>query len=411
MEVLKERQGRYECGLPLDPLFSPSEQLGGKPWSNAIKQMCSGPGLTRWQMHFHPEIAPAIAHEGVYFWLFYHFLGPEAADELNIQVERQYLFVPLANPVDFPGLHERLMKEQSRSKGITFTYTYKGSDLRKPLSCRISQLAQEHFLALLMMLSLLVVTGHFAQHFYLKHYIRKEVLKLIRLHSQQAGDTAVSRGIPTESIYNLLCHRVARGGTIPRLLLRNRLTVELVEDACQELLWNPETGVHSYRLHESNHWWAEDTTSSFPAESEAAEENKQSVWNSIGPTVGMAQNSEAANSPSLGAHIPQWERESPHTRESGSNPLYSWRYGDSPPRGHLWKQDSLDSAADYFATSNAGERMAIKMYENGASEGMKPAKGLDDYLGLMRELRELRRASHAISGELSRDRHLRSPNM
>lgn len=55
--------------------------------------------------------------------------------------------------------------------------------------------------------------------------------------------------------------------------------------------------------------------------------------------------------------------------------------------------------------------MAIKMYENGASEGMKPAKGLDDYLGLMRELRELRRASHAISGELSRDRHLRSPNM
>lgn len=91
MEVLKERQGRYECGLPLDPLFSPSEQLGGKPWSNAIKQMCSGPGLTRWQMHFHPEIAPAIAHEGVYFWLFYHFLGPEAADELNIQVGKKLI--------------------------------------------------------------------------------------------------------------------------------------------------------------------------------------------------------------------------------------------------------------------------------------------------------------------------------
>lgn len=91
MEVLKERQGRYECGLPLDPLFSPSEQLGGKPWSNAIKQMCSGSGLTRWQMHFHPEIAPAIAHEGVYFWLFYHFLAPEAADELNIQVRKNLI--------------------------------------------------------------------------------------------------------------------------------------------------------------------------------------------------------------------------------------------------------------------------------------------------------------------------------
>lgn len=93
-ELLKERQGRYECGLPLDPLFSPSDQLGEKPWSKAIKKMCSGPGVTRWQMHFHPDIAPAIADEGVYFWLFYHFLTAEAAAEIDIQVRNSCCVEP-----------------------------------------------------------------------------------------------------------------------------------------------------------------------------------------------------------------------------------------------------------------------------------------------------------------------------
>lgn len=86
VEILKERQGRYDCGYPVDPLFSPSEQLGGKPWSNTITKMCGGPGLTRWQMVFHRDIAQAIADEGVYYWLFYNFLTPEAAAQIDIQV-------------------------------------------------------------------------------------------------------------------------------------------------------------------------------------------------------------------------------------------------------------------------------------------------------------------------------------
>ena len=40
---------------------------------------------------------------------------------------------------------------------------------------------------------------------------------------------------------------------------------------------------------------------------------------------------------------------------------------------------------------------------------IKQARGLDDYAGLMREFRELQRASHTLSGELARERHLRSP--
>ncbi|CDI74842.1 hypothetical protein, conserved [Eimeria praecox] len=88
VEILRERQGRYDCGYPVDPLFSPSEQLGGKPWSNVITKMCSGPGLTRWQMYFHRDIGPALEDEGVYFWLFYHFLVPEAAAQVDIQVSK-----------------------------------------------------------------------------------------------------------------------------------------------------------------------------------------------------------------------------------------------------------------------------------------------------------------------------------
>lgn len=90
IKLLKERRGRYECGLSLEPLFSPSYQSDSKPWSTIIKDMCNGPGITRWQMHFHKTIAPVIADAGVYFWLFDYFLTPDAAAALEIQVRTAF---------------------------------------------------------------------------------------------------------------------------------------------------------------------------------------------------------------------------------------------------------------------------------------------------------------------------------
>ncbi|CDJ52656.1 hypothetical protein, conserved [Eimeria brunetti] len=321
VEILRERQGRYDCGYPLDPLFSPSEQLGGKPWSNTITKMCSGPGLSRWQMNFHREIGPAIADEGVYFWLFYHFLTPEAAAKIGIQVERQYLFVPLSNPVDFPELHERLMREQARAKGITFIYTYTGSD-----------------------------TG--------------------------------------------------------------RLTVERVDEACHELLWKPETGVHAYRINETNHWWAERELPPSSSGEGTERESHPSCWNDNGPTVGSNRSLDKptlTTSKSGSSLHRQSNSGRPHTPEDDSVPSQYCNYEYSPTPVRLRDHDTAHGTVDSFPLSAFGQEAAFNQHDVATAGAAKPARGLDDYSGLMRELRELQRASHTLSGELAREKQLRSP--
>ncbi|CDJ36545.1 uncharacterized protein EMH_0061910 [Eimeria mitis] len=344
IEILRERQGRYDCGYPVEPLFSPSKHLEGKPWSKAITKMCNGPGLTRWQMNFHQEIGPAIADDGIYFWLFYHFLTPEAAAEIDIQVERQYLFVPLSNPVDFPELHERLLREQSRAKGITFTYTYTGPDTMKPLSCKISQMAHDHLLALVGLLFLLVLCSQAGQHFYSRYYIKQEVLNLIRLHSQRGGVASLTRGIPTDILFNLLCERLAKKGALAQFLLRGRLTVERVDEACHDLLWEPQTGVHAYRLNETNHWWAENGNRQGP------DRENRHLSNFKGPTVGPTQSSERPTPTTsiLGSPLHQHpDNGDPQMQEGGSGPVQSCGRGCSSLPGHSWDHGTAHATAGY----------------------------------------------------------------
>ncbi|KAL8424251.1 hypothetical protein Efla_002869 [Eimeria flavescens] len=257
--VLKERRGKYDCGVPLEPFFAPSDKQGEKPWSATIKEMCSGPGLTRWQLHFHPLIAPAIADEGVYFWLFFHYLASESAAELFINVERHYMFVPIPNPVDFPDLHKRLMKEQARSNGLTYTYRYDGLDSEKPFTCKISKRIKENMLGVLVALILLVIGSHLLHYLYLTYYIKREVLDLIRQHSHYDKVTLLTRGISTATIVELLRERLSGRDYLFRLLLEGNLTLERVDEVCHELLWSPAAGVHAYRLNETNHWWASDS--------------------------------------------------------------------------------------------------------------------------------------------------------
>ena len=184
------------------------------------------------------------------------------------------------------------MREQGRAKGITYLYTYTGPDAIKPLNCKIGQMAHEHLIALLGLLLLLVLCSQVAQHFYSRYYIRKEVLNLLRMHSQHGDGTSLTRGIPTDIIFNLLCKRLARRGSVSRFFLRGRLTVERVEEACHELLWNPETGVHAYRLNETNHWWAERDLPSSADGQGTGRENTPSFLNNTGPTLGPTGSSE-----------------------------------------------------------------------------------------------------------------------
>ncbi|KAL8269959.1 hypothetical protein Esti_006117 [Eimeria stiedai] len=254
--LLKERKGRYDCGLPIDPLFTSPDKQGENTCSSAIKKMCSGPGLTRWQMHFHPILASAIADEGVYFWLFSHFLAPHSAADLNIHVERHYMFVPIANPVDFPDMHERLMMEQRRSKGLTFTYAYDGPEPKKPLTCNIREMIGKHLLTFIATLVLLIIGTHLLHLIYMTHYVRGEMLSLIRQYSHYNEATLLTQGVATETLVQLLRERLDRAHSLSRLLLKNKITPEIVDEVCHGLLWTPNTGIHAYRLNETNHWWA-----------------------------------------------------------------------------------------------------------------------------------------------------------
>lgn len=313
--------------------------------------------------------------------------------------------------MDFPELHERLMREQGRAKGITFTYTYTGPDAVKPINCKISQMAHEHLFAFFGLLLFVVLCSQVAQHFYSRYYIRKEVLKLIRMHSQYGGVTSLTRGIPTNIIFNLLCERLARGGSFSRFFFRNRLTVERVDEACHDLLWDPEAGVHAYRLNEANHWWAE---GDLPPSGNGQEERPDVsplCSNYTGPTVGPTGNPEKRTSTTNNfASSPHKHSDNgvPQMHEGGICPVQCWHHEYSTLPGCLRASSTPYAASDSIIFSTTGQAVSNE-HGNATAGHIKAARGLDDYSGLMREFRELQRASHTLSGELARERHLRSP--
>lgn len=401
VDLLRERRGRYECGLPLDPLFSPSYQFDNKPWSTAIKDMCSGPGVTRWQMHFHRNIAPAIADKGVYFWLFNHFLSPDTAAALGIQVERHYLFVPLANPVDFPELHERIMEEHIRTKGITYMYKYKGTDPLKPLSCKIGSVAQDHLLTILTLLTVFIVCSHFAHHLYFKNYIRKQVLSLIRLYSQHGGVASLTRGVPTESLFQLLCKDLANAGCFTRFLVKNKLTLESVDEACHELLWSPKTGVHAYTLYETHHWWAEKMASS---SSSQGRDNTGGLGSPTkgdgGLTVSVSPPEGVPSNTSLSFDRQLSEPTGSSDVKTGTTPVHSRLQVDLQFPTSVWGYGSPYVISDPPTATRVHAGPPYSGFEQ--ENTLTCAKRLDDYTGLTKELWALQRAKRTISGELER---------
>ncbi|XP_026194360.1 uncharacterized protein LOC34621036 [Cyclospora cayetanensis] len=414
-ELLRERQGRHECGLPLDPLCSPSDHGGRKPWSDSIKAMCFSPGLTRWQMHFHPDIASSIANEAVYHWLFNHLLTPESAAEFDIEVEKHYLFVPLANPVEFPELHERLVKEQSRSRGITYTYTYKGSDLRRPFSCRISASVQNNLLPMLTVMAVALACSYLSQGVYIRYYVRKEVLSLIRLYSRTAEGFPVAPGISTEDIYKLLASQLASKGTLTRLILKKKLTLGRVDEACHDLLYSPNTRVHAYQLHEANHWWAEEQAPPLnPHKRDTANGNSNSKLATTCPAFESVQHPPTTSTHSFGAAtVHQWNRVSPQPREHGNTIGHPWQRMDYQVSGLKMAcrdatkvRNVVDLRYDMCVANGCVQRMIRRVPDSSCTE--KPTRGLDDYLGLIKEYRELQQASHRISAELARQTELRS---
>lgn len=265
------------------------------------------------------------------------------------QVERHYMFVPLANPMDFPGVHERLMREQSRSRGLTFTYSYKGSEPRKPLSCKLNEMTQEHLLALLTLLAILVVCSHFAHHFYISYYLRKEVLDLIRRNSHYDEGTSLTRGIPTERLFQLLSERLARSGPFRRFLLKDKLTLERVDEVCHELLWSPTAGVRTYRMHETNHWWAD---GKFAYSLPQGTEGNPSSWTNGGPTVGLSQQSGKTSSYGLLSSMErQWEEVNPQNTERGGRPTEARPRMTSQLLSHWWASGPIPTAAEPCPTT------------------------------------------------------------
>lgn len=156
------------------------------------------------------------------------------------------------------------MKEQSRSRGLTYTYSYAGNATVKSFSCRMKELAQEHVLGLATAVASLVIGGFFLCNCYMRYYIKKEVLTLIRQHSVFDDVNSITLGIPTEGIFQLLLEKLVAKKNLPSLLLRKRITLEKVDEACHELLRSAEAGVHTYRMSRTNHWWAKVGNISLP---------------------------------------------------------------------------------------------------------------------------------------------------
>ncbi|OEH77732.1 hypothetical protein cyc_04510 [Cyclospora cayetanensis] len=248
-ELLRERQGRHECGLPLDPLCSPSDHGGRKPWSDSIKAMCFSPGLTRWQMHFHPDIASSIANEAVYHWLFNHLLTPESAAEFDIEA---------------------------------------------PLTIYASEI------------------GNFT--------LSEYCLECF----------PVAPGISTEDIYKLLASQLASKGTLTRLILKKKLTLGRVDEACHDLLYSPNTRVHAYQLHEANHWWAEEQAPPLnPHKRDTANGNSNSKLATTCPAFESVQHPPTTSTHSFGAAtVHQWNRVSPQPREHGNTIGHPWQRMD-----------------------------------------------------------------------------------
>lgn len=201
----------------------------------------------------------------------------------------------MANPVEFPDVHKRIMEEHIRARGITYTYKYEGAELLMPLSCQIRRVAQEHLLTILTFLTVFIVCSHVAHHLYFKNYIKRQVLSLIRVYSQHGGVASLTCGIPTKTLFQLLCKDLASAGFFTRFLIRNKLTLESVNEVCYELLWSPKTGVHAYTLHDTNHWWAKNTAVPFSSQDQVNTDPVGSSTQSNGSLTVNVSPAEAAS--------------------------------------------------------------------------------------------------------------------
>ncbi|PHJ24383.1 man1-src1p-carboxy-terminal domain protein [Cystoisospora suis] len=323
------------------------------------KNLAMKPGsFTRWQLLLEiPGIEEVLDNDNVYAFTFDHFLqDDQALQNYSILVEENYSFQPLHWGGDTPapgridrqrrqpeaageGMHihsdtslmSLFLREQRRSKGITYTYTYTGSRAMRPWSCTVYLIVIYELvpalLLLLMILLLALPVACWMRRVYLRRRLKAILLIQHRLHGSESFSlqhtslaAAIYPGTSTIDLAHLLVREVLLFrrrwiGVIPSWwLCRLARDVDEVDALCHDLLLDTSIRVHTARLDDQNFWWIEEIDHP---------QHHQTTAASVSPQGQQSSAQDNASSPGGGSPV-----QSPSPRTDGAAEYRTNAYRD-----------------------------------------------------------------------------------
>lgn len=176
------------------------------------------------------------------------------------------------------------LREQRRSKGITYTYTYTGARALRPWPCTVYLIVICQLVpSVLVVLTVLLLLFPFAcwmRRVYLRRRLRAILIAQHRLHASESFSlqhtslaAAIYPGTSTIDLAHLLVREVLLFrrrciGVLPSWwLCRLARDVDEVDTLCHDLLLDTSIRVHTARLDDQNFWWIEETDNQIAAPS------------------------------------------------------------------------------------------------------------------------------------------------
>ncbi|PFH35576.1 hypothetical protein BESB_052270 [Besnoitia besnoiti] len=277
---------------------TPRERSGGVPSLEAKRRVVRlAASATRWDLVQLAHVRDALEDDNVYAFVFNHFLEEKAAErDFSVLVEQNYSFQSLDSvvPEEKSGASRRkqtdtllamFLREQRRSRGITYTYTYAGRLAIRPWSCTLYVTVMYRVVPLALVV-LLVVLLSLPLAFWLRRaYLRRQLRALLLMRRGAAASSAQPPftlkgssiaaafypGISSSELSHLLVRSLlrVRGGRLTRWWLQRlaRNPAE-VDTLCHDLLIDRHVRVHTARLGDQNFWWVESGSDHPPVRAE-----------------------------------------------------------------------------------------------------------------------------------------------
>ncbi|CBZ53951.1 conserved hypothetical protein [Neospora caninum Liverpool] len=281
----------------------------------------SSESATRWEI-VQAAGTKDFEDDNVYAYVFNHFLDEEVAErDFSVRVEQTYSFQSLdlvapaeksaaARQEQTEALLPLFLREQRRSRGITYTYTYTGRHALRPWSCTLYIAVMYRLapavLALFLLLLLSLPLAFWLRRVYLRHKLRELLLSRQEAESSELFTlqrnslaAAISPGTSSRELSHLLVRSLVTsqaGRCLRWWLQRLARNADEVDTLCHDLLVDKHIRLHTARIGEQNFWWAETGGAPKPAQRESPSQAPNTVSLSA-PSGASASVSQDLHSP------------------------------------------------------------------------------------------------------------------